>query len=276
MPKASPRSACGRATVLLATAGNGSRACALVEHLAVPPSNTSGLVGTVASSGATDLLFLCDRAVDSAVVRGVGTLGRKGLLPPTVLCGVCGTAETAQHAWDLGKHLAGVGTEADQLSRMLDRWTHQTATSAAGQYLERHVSSSSTVVSSLINLLASSRESLTWPVETVARSLDVGKTKLYRILHDEGLPTVARWQMLFRLLEACALLQRGASAEDAAYWAQLADERSLRRALDRHLGTVVTEVRATEGWRWVVDRWLSIHLESRGVNHGQHAKRAGK
>ena len=259
MPKASPRSACGRATVLLATAGNGSSPCALVEGLSVPSSDMSGLVGTVMASGATDLIFLCDRAVDHEVVRVVGTLGRKGLLPPSVLCGVCGTAATARHAWALGEHLDGVATEAEHLPTIHDRWTRQTATAAAAQYLENHVDSSGTLIHSFIALLASNRESLTWPVEEVARSLGVGKTQLYGVLHDEGVPPVGRWQMLFRLLEGCALLQRGALVEDAAYWAQLADDRSLRRALAGHLGTHVAEVRATEGWRWVVDRWMRIN-----------------
>jgi hypothetical protein len=264
MPKASPRSACGRATVLLATAGNGSRACALAEGLSVPSSDMSGLVGTVTSSGATDLIFLCDRAVDHEVMRVVGSLGRKGLLPRSVLCGVCGTADTARHAWALGDHLDGVATEADHLSRIHDRWAQQTATAAAGQYLENRVSSSGTMIHSLIELLASNPESLTWPVEKVARSLGVGKTTLYGVLHDEGVPPVARWQMLFRLLEGCALLQKGALTEDAAYWAQLADGRSLRRALCRHLSTDVAQVRATEGWRWVVDRWMRVNPVSPG------------
>lgn len=261
MSRPPPQTPRGRADILLATAGHASRACVAAANCHVQVSDISCLVGTVMASGATNLILLCDQALDHCAIR---TLGRQGLLPRSVLCGVCATPRTARHAWDLREHLEDVAIEAEYMARLVHGLVPKTATAAAGRYLKNQVDSSATITTALIDLLVSDRESLTWPVERVARRLGVGKTRVYGVLRREGVPTVARWQMLFRLLEGCALLQRGASTEDAAYWTQLANGRSLRRAMHRHLGATVADVRAAEGWRWVVDRWMRAVFQSRG------------
>lgn len=257
MVEASSRSP--RGNILLATAKHACRACAVTDGLSAQATDIAGLIGTVMASGAMDLVVVCDRAVDRGAIRTIHTLGRQGLLPRSVLCGVCGNAETARHAWALREYLDAVVTERENLSVDIDRVGRQTFMAAAGHYLMNQVDASATTTRALVDLLVSNRESLTWPVRQVARSLGVGKTTAYDILRQEGVPTIARWQMLFRLLEGCALLQRGASTEDAAYWAQLADGSSLRRALHHHLGTTVPQVRGTGGWRWLVDQWLGVN-----------------
>jgi len=203
------------------------------------------------------VLIVCDLSIDRRASQKVHALGNRGLLPPLVLCGACKPAASVRHAWALAKHIDDFAADADALPTAVGRIVADNSSSRILSYLRKQLEISEPIVHSLLDLLASNSDSLTWSVARVAQAVGVSKSTLYDALNREGAPTVSRWQMLFRLLEACALLQRGASSNDAAYLVHLADERSLRRGLDHYLATTLAEVRRTKGWRWLVDRWIN-------------------
>lgn len=117
------------------------------------------------------------------------------------------------------------------------------------------------VVRRMIRLLADGGEALEEPTERVAARLDVGRSTLYGSLRRDGLPGVAHWQILFRLLDAAQVMERGASCPDAAFRANLADDRSLRAALQTHFALTVGEIRRHTGWQWLVDRWIERYVD---------------
>lgn len=138
---------------------------------------------------------------------------------------------------------------------------NDSSSTAIAEYVIQRLEVTGPATSSFIRRLAIEKRLVTCDVETVAESLGSSKSALYDALTREGLPGIACWQMLFRLMDAAELIHGGASAQDAAYQARFADSRSLRRALHHYFGTSLTQIRAGQGWQWLVDCWIGRHQD---------------
>lgn len=202
----------------------------------------------------------CGLTIDDAKTNVIRSCAARGLLPPTIMCWVCGRREDIGRACALAPIVDFAVSEKDAISKCLEDLCNEGSGASVAKCIVGQTRMSTSASHSLIRLFASDARSLKWKVKVVAEHLGIGKSALYEALNRDGLPGVSHLQMLFRLVAAARLIQRGASTADAAYCAGLTEARSLRRALRRHLDVSVVEVRDKPNYRWMVERWIERHV----------------
>lgn len=221
-----------------------------------PMSTWSDVVSDLISDRPSSVLVVCGLNVTQPDTDMIRVLDRRGLLPPTVVCCGCTTRQGIRRAWALASYSDDLVLERETLRETVRRIAEDSIDRRAVKYIAGRLNLKAPTTRASIRLLTSNTAPLTWDVEKIARRLGITTSTLYRALKSDGLPTVSRWQMLFRLLHAAVLLQQGVSTDDDAFMVRMADSRSLRRALADHFGTSVTVTRSTEGWRWLIQRWI--------------------
>lgn len=219
----------------------------------------SAVARALTSDAPPSVLAVCVASISGRGAAAVTSFAEQGVLPTTVLCGACVAKEHLRDAWCLANWTDYLVLSSGELRETVEAAAKRSSAVTIGEYVLARYEVKSSTIRGFIRGLAICQHAWTRDVRAVAESLGSSRSTLYAELTRESVPSIARWQMFFRLMCSLPALQRGASPESAAFQVGLTDAASLRRALRRHFGVSIRQVRTESGWRWLADRWIEVH-----------------
>ena len=197
-------------------------------------------------------------ALSAAGILALSTLHQRGLLPATAVYLDRAEVSDFAGAWPVARLGAVLLYPGAAFRNGIEHFLSEQCTDV-GRYLKSRIGSDSAEFVQLVKLLHREPQLLTASPAHVAARLGSSRARLYAALTEAGSPPLEQIQVLLRLIPAAHVVQRGGRLDDAAHVAGYADAAAFKKALTRRLRTNAQELRERTGWRWLVDRWLTIH-----------------
>jgi hypothetical protein len=226
------------------------------------------LVRRLSSESPPDVLLFTSIHLTEPVRRSIVELRKKGYFVPAAVYLPDPSLELAHFAGRIHRHgVEPIFGDADldpAVERLLAR-----AAPGLGSLIANGLGVTSGLASRLLALLEADPRMHSAPPSRLADALGASRSALYRALRSARLPPPGELQAFFRLWPGLLRIKAGGRGEDAAFEARRPDYPAFRKAVARHLGMTVFEVRRAEGAGALLRRWAAHHTHRQVAGIGE-------